>query len=275
MPDPARALAERLRSLGVEVDEAGYVADFEQALLEELSPEARTEIRRSLEGKGGSELIPRDGAPPKFYAAHSSACLAANAFGPFLGHRTRLLFGPREIEGMAQLERECPTGLRGTPPTLDLLVEGDDVVLAVESKCIEPFGPHPARFSDSYDALVGRMGAGWRAEYEALRSDELRFRFLDAAQLVKHYLGLRNTFPQHRVILVYLYWTPTNASALSVCRIHREEATSFAGRVSDHRVSLVPMTYSDLWRRWQEAGGQLSRHAALLKQRYEVDVLPT
>ncbi len=38
------------------------------------------------------------------------------------------------------------------------------------------------------------------------------YRHLDAAQLIKHYLGLPNTFPGRDVTLLYLFWEPADAA---------------------------------------------------------------
>jgi hypothetical protein len=269
----ARALADRLSELGRTVDAAGYVRSPDEALVDGLSPDARSAIVTDLTGKGGSELLPRGGSPPKFHAAHSSACLAANTFGPFLGPGAKVSIGNTEIEGFASLEHECPSGLRGTPPTLDLLVENDDEVVAVESKCTEMLHRHVARFSDAYGAEAEKMGPGWRSEYEVLRDDPERYRFLDAAQLIKHQLGLLHTFPGRRLTLIYLYWTPANADELAPCRQHEEEARAFAQRVDgDDRVRFLPMTYRTLWEQWVSRGGALADHANELMGRYLIEV---
>jgi hypothetical protein len=268
----ARALADRLAALGRTVDAAGYVARLDEAFIDGLSPDARRAIVADLTGKGGSELLPRGGSPPKFHAAHSSACLAANTFGPLLGPGAKVRIGSTEIEGRASLERECPSGLRGTPPTLDLLVENDDEVVAVESKCTEMFHRHVARFSDAYRAEAEKMSPGWRAEFEALLDDPERYHFLDAAQLIKHQLGLLHTFPERRLTLIYLYWAPANADELAPCRRHEAEARAFAERIGDEdRVRLQPMPYPALWRQWASGPGPLADHASELMGRYLVE----
>ena len=47
------------------------------------------------------------------------------------------------------------------------------------------------------------------------------YRYLDAAQLVKHSLGLMRGCPQ--AMLVYLYWEPRNWREFREFREHREE----------------------------------------------------
>jgi hypothetical protein len=268
---PAPALAERLREEKIEVDSAGYVARLEDVLLATLNTGERTAIEADLEGKGGSELIARGDARPKFHAAHSSAALAANAFGPFLGQGTALSLAGRVWQGAASLEEECPTGLPGTPPTLDLLVDGPEV-LGVESKCTETFARHEAHFKPSYAEATASLPRRWREEYKRLAEDPLRYRHLDAAQLIKHCLGLRTRFSERRVTLAYIYWTPSNADEVGPSVIHAAELAEFAERVSDPKMPFVHLTYRRLWEAWSMAHQPpwLRGHAAALRDRYDV-----
>lgn len=73
----------------------------------------------------------------------------------------------KTFTGETHLEVECRFGLRGTPPTLDCLVDAP-AVLAAESKCTETFSPDVARFSDAYDAAFASASKEWRAEYDRL-----------------------------------------------------------------------------------------------------------
>ena len=250
---PERALAGRLRDRGVRLTN-GYVEHFDDAVLEGFSEDVKAAIRSDLLGKGGAELVARPGGAPKFHAAHSSACLAANVFGPWLTARRPLpLPGCEPFDGEAHLEVPCPTGLQGTPPTLDCLVVGPRV-LGVESKCTEPFAAHEARFSPAYRAVVASLAEPtWQAEFERLEEDPRRYRFLDAAQLVKHYLGLRRRFDRHHVTLAYLYWEPANAEDVADCAVHRAEAAEFGSSCHRHsralRGHVVPRRYGTPGRR--------------------------
>src|SRR5438874_8614789 len=88
------------------------------------------EIAGDLSGGAGREL---DG---KLCAAHSSAALAANTFGPWrTGPQTLSLVGVTGFRSI-RFEATCPTGPGGAPPRLDLFAEGEAIV-AVESKCTE------------------------------------------------------------------------------------------------------------------------------------------
>ena len=267
---PADALAGRLAELGVAVTD-GYASHLDDVVLPWFSDDLRAAIRADLSGKGGSELEPRRSAPPKFHAAYSSAGLAANAFAPWLSRREAVPFGDESFPGEVHLEVERSTGLRGTPPTLDCLVDGQRA-LAIESKCTEQFSAHEASFQPAYAELAaGIAHRSWREEYERLVEDPRRYRFLDAAQLVKHYLGLKTQFGDRDVTLAYLYWEPVNADQVPECVIHRAEARAFAAVVDDPHVRFRPMSYADLWTGWDsQAAPWLREHVAALRKRYAV-----
>ncbi len=141
----------------------------------------------------------------------------------------------------------------GGPATLDFLVE-DGVVLALESECAETFGHHEAKFAPSYHRALAGLHASRAGEHARLVEDPLRYRFLDAAQLVKHYVGLRNTYPKRRVRLVYAYWRPRNAVDILACTVHEAEVAEFADRVRDPRVGFRPLPYDQLWDEWSSPG---------------------
>jgi Protein of unknown function (DUF429)/Restriction Endonuclease associating with ARP len=247
---------------------------FVAALPPTFSRELKQAIRADLSGKGGAELVARSDQGAKFHAAHSSACLAANAFGPWLREHKELPLGGQTFIGETHLEVECPSGLRGTPPTLDCLVDGPEV-LAVESKCTEIFQTHEAKFSAAYGPAVAELAhPSWRAEFERLIEDPRRYRFLDAAQLIKHYLGLRRRFTDRRVTLAYLYWEPSNANALAACAVHAAEVEEFSRRVADRRLTFVPMSYRRVWDEWAATSQPtwLQEHAAALRGRYDMAV---
>jgi hypothetical protein len=271
--EPRVALARALSATGVKVTPHGYVKRFDDAVLKQFTEATKAAIRADLSGKGGSELSEKTGGPPKFHAAHSSAAMAANVFGPFLRERAGVPIGTERFTGQTHLEVECRSGLRGTPPTLDCLVDGP-VVLAVESKCTEIFSPHVARFSDAYERAMASAHASWRAEYQRLAEDPARYRYLDAAQLLKHYLGLRQHFPSRPVTLAYLYWEPVNGHEIAPCCIHRAELAEFEKHVRDPKLRFISVSYRALWAEWA-AGGQpawLRKHAAALRRRYEIAV---
>ena len=105
-----------------------------------------------------------------------------------------------------------------------MLVERADRVVAIESKCTEYLSSHTARFSASYETRIrdARRESGWFHEMLRLIKAPQAYRCVDAAQLIKHALGLMHCYPNRRLTLLYLYWEPQNASDYPVFEEHRK-----------------------------------------------------
>ena len=185
----------------------------------------------------------------KLCAAHSSAALAVNTFGNWRINPSSLDF--HGIKGFSSLRYEVQyqTGLSGTAPHLDVVAEGN-LPIAIESKCTEWITQKPASFSASYDNLQPIFGhSPWFEQMQQLRAEPNRYKFLDAAQLVKHAFGLLNRYGTGEVWLVYLYWEPRNK--WPECVQHRKEADDLANKVAGSPVRLIPMSYRELWNEWE------------------------
>ena len=107
-----------------------------------------------------------------------------------------------------QFEVRCPTGLRGTPPHLDLLALRDDAAVAVTVRCTEYLSRRKSR-GRAVLRPAARGDAGARALAAAARSScapsRRRYRHVDLGALVKYALALGRTFPDRPTTLLYLY----------------------------------------------------------------------
>ncbi len=276
MPSPARSPLAACRSALIQglvrstpqalLDEKGYVSDASQNLIEGVH---LFDFEADLRQGDGNEM------GGKFRAAHSSSALAVNTFGLFKSDPTalRLLGGG----GFTRLtfERKCPHGLAGRrSPNLDVVAEGPSGVIAVESKCLEPLTAHVANFSPAYDAEIrdGRRRTAWLQEMLRLIEEPRTYRWLDAAQLVKHAFGVAHTFTDLPVTLLYLFWEPSNSEAYSIFAEHRAEVARFAASISDGGPEFVAMSYPELWGSWGASPqpGWLQAHVGRLRARYAV-----
>jgi len=241
-------------------DERGYAEHYAQNLLPGLPLDL---IARDFAQGAGREL------DNKLRAAHSSAALVANAFGFWRAESAKLrIAGTTGFETL-RFEAACPTGLGGTAPHLDLLATGA-MPVAIESKCLEWMETKPAQFSESYDRLSASRGhSRWFAEIARLRANPTAYLHLDAAQLIKHALGLTACFRARPVLFVYLYWEPRNRADWPQCRLHRDETVHFAARMAGSSVRLVPLSYRELWAEWEENGEPA--HLSTLRLRYGRD----
>ncbi len=161
------------------------------------------------------------------------------------------------------------------PPNLDLVARSPGAVVAIESKCTEYLGRKTARFSARYESLIDdHRDGGWATAYRALKGDPKSFRYLDAAQLVKHYLGLRHTFKTGHLTLLYLYWEPQNPEDDETFTAHRDEIVGFAAMVAGSSIEFRHHSYSQLWDAWSARNepSWLAQHVRNLKQRYEVPI---
>lgn len=265
-----QALARSLRATGVSCDERGYV---ERAEYNVLCQDGWSSIQGDMAAGAGGELsTSTDGELPKLCAVHSSAALAVNAFGKWRNDPAE--FRIAGISGFTELrfEHRCGAGVRGTAPHLDVLARTPDVVVAIESKCTEYLRPKSAHFAEAYSKIEdGRKRSPWFSIVSdaAVRQ---RFALLDAGQLVKHYLGLANTFRQGPVLLLYLFWEPLNAGDFRVFADHRRELREFAEAVAGDRVEFKYQSYPELWREWDALGGAARQHVADLRKRYLVSL---
>jgi hypothetical protein len=230
-----------------------------------------------LESGDGNELSEKKGSPAKFCAAYSSSALAVNSFGPFRHSPELLLFAGCVSYVETQFERKCLNGLQGKPPNLDFFAASSTSVVGVESKFIEPLRRPKVGFPDQYaPAMKAKAEPVWRQVYESLVADPKRFKHLDAAQLVKHYLGFRNSLRTREGLktLVYLYWEPTNADSIPEFVTHRREISTLASQVADSEVRFLPLTYLQLWRTWvaESSWDRVGAHVEALRQRYVFEI---
>ena len=158
-------------------------------------------------------------------------------------------------------------------PNLDILVTSHDQVVGIESKCLEPLTPHRASFAPAYSShLIDRRPATWLSEMQSLIEEPNRYRWLDAAQLVKHAFGLSYTFPGASLVLIYLYWEPTNPQCHPAFMQHRAEIDRFCQCVSGTGPTFLAMSYRQIWRFWEDCSQPLwlKTHVRCLRARYEV-----
>lgn len=250
------------------LDPKGYATDFRDTLLPQVLAE---DFEKDLSAGGGNEL------PTKFRAAHSSSGLAVNCFAPFRRMITDLEISGHTAFDDLQFERKCPTGLRGRPPHLDVVLSGTGGVVGIESKLTEYLSAKRAKFSPAYAEQIrdSRRDQGYFHEMQRLRDRPNHYRWLDAAQLIKHAFGLAHTFPDRPVTLLYLFWEPANPNAGPEFAAHRNEIEKFRARVAGSSPTFEAMSYPELWQSWRDSAstsGWLHEHLENLQGRYLVSI---
>ncbi len=271
-----KALSTRFAELGhagrLSMERDCYVTSIEDNLLPGVD---LSDFQADLEQGDGSELERRNGSPPKFCALYSSAALVVNTFARFKRLPQQLVLGDQADFTEIEFESKCENGLRGNNPNLDLLARNESRVLGVESKFTEMLTIKRAKFSETYCEAVGaELPDPWKRMFLSLCHRENQFRYLDAAQLVKHALGLVHHFADtgEAITLLYLFWEPANADEVYEFRVHANEIRKFAEAVACRELAFRPMSYPDLWRQWQSVSQPLASHAERLRARYELIV---
>ena len=248
---------------GLPHDRHGYVTDPQTNLVAGVTTEM---IKGDFDNGSGQEWL------SKIRAIHSSSALAANTFGRWKSDPARLTFAGSTGFAAPTLEAKCPTGLPGTPPNLDILLNSEDVVIGIESKFLEPLTPTVPQFSDSYakDRLPLCEDVWWTLLENVRRWPASH---LDAAQLIKHYLGLRRTFSNRRkVVLAFLYWKPLNADSFDEYSRLADDLEKLSVAVQGaESVRFIYLDYLRLWDEW-EKDINLREHAVTLKRRYCVEM---
>lgn len=173
-----------------------------------------------------------------------------------------------------KFEAQCPTGLGRTPPHLDVLAVSRDAVVAIESKCLEFLRIKRAVFSKSYDGISdARASSPVFKLIPHLRENAEKFRRLDVAQLVKHYPGLKTSWPDKRITLLYIYWEPKNANSFPQFMEHQTEINRFCELVrGGSTLWFQSACHRSLWAQW-ESGAKpewLKDHVFELRRRYDV-----
>ena len=131
-------------------------------------------------------------------------------------------------------------------PNLDVVIEYDHNVYAIESKFTEPYNGKPK---------------GLRKVYTSAQLDELRkdithlqdlaieispdnneFKYLDAAQLIKHILGLKKQLGKSGFTLLYLWYDVIGNDGLE----HRKEIEKFAEIAKKDKIKFRHITYQEV-----------------------------
>ena len=246
---------------GLSVDEKGYLPSYNENIFGGLP----AEVEQMFRDADGNELTDMAGRPAKMKALHSSSALCVNVFG-YLRYNvgsvfsslgiSRLLMPPtREI--LFEYKNTIIAGCR--PSNLDMMLTAREMMLtarehfyAVESKFLEPYSYSPNILKSKYLAADGLWdGLPCIHEYVSDLEDcadgkHLDYNCLDAAQLIKHLLGLmRNESingDKTRFHLIYLYYDTPDGIGM----VHRAEIARFAKLMASDNVNFKAVNYQEV-----------------------------
>lgn len=235
-----RAWAERH---GIALDSKGRAAVLEDNLFQALSPDTKAEFEAGAGNELGGDMR----------SLRSSSALVANAFDPWRGLDLEPLHRALGGEGKPtkiSFESKLPTGVRGTAPHLDVVLEGSVArVLGIESKFAEIYDQAHNKMQSAYvdraDLWEGASSSLKLAR--SLAESETTLERLGAAQLLKHALGLRRAYGPNGYRLVYLWYETPSREA----DVHRKEVAEFAATV-EGEIAFKSLTYQELWTQLRE-----------------------
>lgn len=268
-----RALANALRGRA-KIDDAGYCERAEDNLVASVAAGIWRHVKEDLASGKGSELA------GKFRAAYSSSALAVNTFAPLLDYVP--LPESELFEGSLRFEQERSAWAPGYWPTLDVIVEDQDapVRLYIESKCTEFLRRTHTDFSHAFvnHAEKHLSTRAWNT-FRDLFDDPFAFDPVDARQLAKHFLAARRAIEDAttscKIVLACIAWEPTDADKYEVFGRHAAKLGELANALPDDSVTLVSLTYRQLWDHWEAIDDALlRRHTRLLRDRYDVSLRP-
>jgi Restriction Endonuclease associating with ARP len=211
-------------------------------------------ILKRLNSAAGNELESGKLASPQ-----SSAALAVNAFGWFI-NRPKLMVDLPQLQNVdwpavrVDIEYEARFPWRGgRHPWLDAVIETKSHLIGIESKRFEPFrDTKNTTFRSPYWREVwGDKMVPYENMRDALSTKKIRYKHLDAAQLVKHAFGLRTQANKRglKPILVYIFVETIVEKPVKVRQsmvdLHRLEINDFANRVEGAEISFHAFSYSE------------------------------
>lgn len=259
-----------------------YCANFKDNVIRGIDPESY--CGDIIRGDGG-ELCNPSGSTPKFNSISSSAALAVSTFAPWKARLNQLVIelGSNKISGFDRIEFEhiAQTAIPNAKkhPNLDVWLETNDGVLAIECKFCEYLndGSDNHNLHPAYKRLAVemRMSSPWVEAIDKVTnsSGECKYRFFDAAQIIRHYFGMINSVQKEKHLL-YLYWHPENEDWVDIYPfdMHMKELKEFSELVSQAAdVHFHYMSINELWEQWAQIESPIvSKHANAVKHKYSV-----
>jgi hypothetical protein len=258
-------------SVGLDVDDRGYLASVDANLLQPLSVKSK----RSFEDGSGSELQDTPSRPAKMKALHSSSALGVNVFDYWVDRDTSALLSALGLDSGSldalTFEAQFSTGLRGNPPNLDVALEySNGHVIGVESKFSEWLTPK-SKNKEPFKAKYFSEDTGlWESKglqqsqmlVEAMHTGEEFFRHLDVPQLLKHVLGMANQLGG-LFSLYYIYYDSNGPES----DVHRREVERFNSLVGEE-VRFKARSYQEFFSSLNEMGYDDETYMGYLHQRY-------
>lgn len=251
------------------VGEKNYVKDVSKNLYEPLTKQSRKEYEKG----DGQELQDKGNRLAKMKALHSSSALVVNFFQYWRVQTDKSpLLNALGLTGKfvnMEFERQLRVceNKRKFPKlaNLDVMLSDGVKYVGIESKFAELYANGKSSFSKAYfaeESLWKGLSALHKLAQE-LTSKSKRFKYLDAAQLIKHILALRNSGAEFE--LLYLWYDVDGEDG----RKHCEEADEFANIAKNDGVQVRQITYQKAFSTLKSnCGNAHKEYCNYLEERY-------
>jgi len=227
--------------------EKNYFDNLNDNLFQPLSQSATKEYQQG----DGNELVDKDNTRAKMKAIHSSSSIVVNIFDYWqdknitpIAYVCGLCNKNNSHTKSIKFEDKYPVFPNSqTNPNLDVVVHCDTSIFAIESKFTEPYSGHG---HSGIQAKYIRNNSFWQKNPNlkqlalSINPDDKKFKYLHAAQLIKHILGLQNTKKEFR--LLYLWYNVLGIEGAA----HQKEIEQFAEIAKKDNIKFSHITYQEI-----------------------------
>lgn len=262
-----------------------YCANFVNSVIDGITTEMF--CCDLIRGDGG-ELSNSSGSAPKFNSISSSASLAVSTFAPWKTRLSELIvdLGTKQMTGFDKLEFEhiAHTAIPKAKkhPNLDVWLESDDAILAIECKFCEYLGERTEKASlhPAYKRLAATMDRNnpWVKAIDHVTNEkgECKYRFFDAVQIIRHYFGVLNSGQKEKHLL-YLYWHPENEDWMDIhpFDLLMKELKEFSDLVSQAAdVQFHNLSFNELLNQWAlNSVSEVQQLVGAMRHKYSVIIV--
>jgi hypothetical protein len=249
--------------------------NYQDNLFEVLKPDAKNEYANG----DGHEL------DSNMRSLISSSALCCNFFHYWRYRNPRKLCQGLDVQGNVlqfrfEAKPEKPAGVGGRNPNVDVLIASDNCELtAIECKFTEPCQPLSLHSQSIMSLAAAYFNDGisvWQRMPRCFNlaqrlphvvEGDVPLRFLSAGQLIKHAVGLLNSYPWKNWRLVYLWYDYGS----EVGQAHRDEIKRFTEAIGDD-FRFESTTYQDVFLRLcKDQDTRKTEWANYMRQRYFPD----
>lgn len=131
------------------------------------------------------------------------------------------------------------------PPNIDIVIGSfQPIIYAIESKFSEPYSGKPKGISQKYldNTLFWNGLPELYNLAKEISPDNNKFKYLDAAQLLKHILGLKTNHSKSGFRLLYLWYDVLGQDGVE----HRNEIEQFAKVAKKDNIKFSHITYQEV-----------------------------